>query len=585
MSTKSAPEVLRPILRFVRPYLTRVIAAVIALVLVAGLSLSVGQAVKLVIDEGFVAQSHSQLASSLLVLSGLVLLIAVGTFVRFYLMSWLGERVSADIRQAVFDRLIQLHPSYFEENQSGEIMSRLTTDTTLLQSIIGSSFSMALRSTLTLVGGLIMLFITNIKLSLMVLSGVPLAMLPMLFFGRRVRKLARKSQDSVADVGSYAGEVIQNIKVVQSYTQEKYERVAFSNEVNAAFEIARRRIRQRALLIAAVIVLVFSGICAMLWVGGSDVLAGRITAGELGAFVFYALMVSMSLGTLSEVYGELQRAAGAAERLMELLAVKSKISTTATLLASDLKKKSPILRFTNVTFAYPTRPGNPALRNFSLDIHEGETVALVGPSGAGKSTLFELLERFYDPQQGQIELYGTPLTDINVQSAREFIGLVPQQPVLFSADVWHNIRYGNTDATNEQVITAANQAHAHEFIMSLPEQYQSFLGERGVRLSGGQKQRIAIARAILKDPNILLLDEATSALDAESEHFVQNALQELMVSRTTLIIAHRLATVVHAHRIVLMDQGEIVATGTHESLQKHSSLYQRLCQLQFSVEA
>ena len=578
---KAIPTLI-PIFRFVKPYKITALAAVAALVFVAAISLSIGQAVKLVIDEGFVAQSEAQLAAALGIVSVLIFAMACGTFMRFYLMSWLGEKVSADIREAVFNRLLSLHPSYFEENVSGEIMSRLTTDTTLLQSIVGSSFSLALRSSLTLVGGLIMLFITNVKLSLIVLSGIPFVLLPMLLFGRKVRSLSRKSQDSVAGVGTYAGEIINNIKVVQSYTREQEERLAFAKEVNTAFEIAKKRILQRASLIAAVIILVFIAITMMLWVGGTDVLRGNITAGELGAFVFYAIMVATSLGTLSEVYGEVQRAAGAAERLLELLGVSAEIETPKNFTSPNLTDAEYALEFVNASFSYPSRPDRFALKNINLRVKPGETIALVGPSGAGKTTVFELLERFYDPTTGQVNLFGSPLHSLQLQEARQHVGLVPQQPVLFSADVAHNIRYGKTDASDSEVTAAAIKAHAHDFIEQLPEGYQSYLGEKGVRLSGGQKQRIAIARAILKDPAILLLDEATSALDAESEQHVQAALIELMQQRTTLIIAHRLATVMHADRIIVLDDGVIVAEGTHGELLRSSPLYLRLCELQFN---
>lgn len=571
---------LLPIFAFIKPYKLIVALALLALLLTAGVNLSLGQGVKFVIDSGFIAGSKEQLSSAILVLIALISLLAVGTFSRFYLMSWLGERVSADIRKAVFSRIVTLHPSYFEENRSGELMSRLTTDTALLQSIIGSSFSMALRSFLMLMGGLVMLFVTNFKLTLIVVVCVPLILVPVMFYGRKVRRLASSSQDAIADIGTYAGEIIQNIKVVQSYTHENSERNAFNTEVEKAFSVAKSRVKQRSFLIAAVIFLTFGAISMMLWVGGMDVLSGKMTGGELGAFVFYAIMVAMSVATVAEVYGELQRAAGSATRLLELLEVESEIkeSDSPSLIKTGQKF---VIEFKNVNFNYPSRPDSGALVDINLAIPTGKVVALVGPSGAGKTTLFELLQRFYDPQQGHIKFNDTDITQLSLMDLRQAMGMVPQHPILFSSDVWHNIRYGKPEATDEEVIIAAKRAHAHEFIEQLPEGYSSFLGEQGVRLSGGQKQRLALARAILKDPGVLLLDEATSALDAESEHHVQAALNELMDNRTTLIIAHRLATVVHADMIVLMDQGKIVDTGDHKSLLKSSTLYRRLCELQF----
>jgi ATP-binding cassette subfamily B protein len=571
---------LLPIFSFIKPYKMMLALALIALLLTSAVSLSLGQGIKFVIDSGFIAGSAKQLQTAILVLIGLIVLLAIGTFSRFYLMSWLGERISADIRKAVFDRIVTLHPSYFEENRSGELMSRLTTDTALLQSIIGSSLSMALRSFLMLMGGLIMLLITNLKLTMIVVFCVPLILLPMMIYGKKVRKLAESSQDAIADIGTYAGEVIQNIKVVQSYTHEAREQQAFAGEVEKAFAVAKRRVKQRSLLIAMVIFLTFGAISGMLWVGGMDVLEGKMSGGELGAFVFYAIMVAMSVATVAEVYGELQRAAGSATRLLALLKIKSEITELATPETIQQQKPS-IIQFNEVSFYYPSRPDRAALKNINLKIPTGKVIALVGPSGAGKTTLFELLQRFYDPQQGAIAFNETNITQLKLTDLRNEMGMVPQHPILFSSDVWHNIRYGNPAASNNDVINAAKRAHAHEFIEQLPEGYSSFLGEQGVRLSGGQKQRIALARAILKDPKVLLLDEATSALDAQSEHHVQAALNELMENRTTLIIAHRLSTVLHADIIVLMDQGEIVATGDHKSLLASSTLYQRLCELQF----
>lgn len=577
---QTAFKSLYPIFAFIAPYKKQVAAALLALVLTALVSLSLGQGVKFVIDSGFVAGSKDQLTQAILLLIGLISLLAVGTFCRFYLMSWLGERVSGDIRKAVFKQIVALHPSYFEENRSGELMSRLTTDTVLLQSIIGSSFSMALRSGFMLFGALIMLFVTNLKLTLIVLATLPLVLVPMMLYGKRVRHLAASSQDAIADVGTYAGEIIQNIKVVQSYTRETAEHQAFAREVEKAFDIAKRRIRQRSMLIAGVIFLTFAAISAMLWSGGMDVLSGKMSGGELGAFVFYAIMVAMSVATVAEVYGELQRAAGAATRLLELLQVQSDIRDTDNPQVLPTQH-SQAIALENLDFYYPSRPDKAALKDINLTIKKGQVVALVGPSGAGKTTLFELLQRFYDPQQGQVKFNGENIANIALEQLRQSMGLVAQQPVLFSSNVYDNISYGKPEATQEQVIDAAKRAHAHEFIEQLPQGYQSFLGEQGVRLSGGQKQRIALARAILKDPDILLLDEATSALDAQSEHHVQAALNELMTGRTTLIIAHRLSTVLHADKIVVMDQGKIVDSGTHQSLLESSVLYQRLCELQF----
>ncbi|WP_201288142.1 ABC transporter transmembrane domain-containing protein [Psychromonas sp. L1A2] len=571
---------LLPIFSFIKPYKLMLSLALLALLMTAAINLSLGQAVKLVIDNGFIAGSAQQLQATILGLVFLVGLLAVGTFSRFYLMSWLGERVSADIRKAVFNRIVTLHPSYFEENRSGELMSRLTTDTALLQSIIGSSFSMSLRSFFLLAGGLVMLFVTNLKLSLVVIVAVPFILIPMLIYGRKVRALAETSQGAIADIGTYAGEIIQNIKVVQSYTHEAREQIAFGEEVEKAFVVAKRRVKQRSFLIAIVIFLTFAAISSMLWIGGMDVLSGKMTGGELGAFVFYAIIVATSVATIAEVYGELQRAAGSATRLLDLLKVESDIKQPNQ--PSVMKAQSTsAITFEQVNFSYPSRPDIPALQDINLIIPAGKTVALVGPSGAGKTTLFELLQRFYDPQQGHIKFNDTDITQLALTDLREAMGMVPQQPILFSSDVWHNIRYGNPQATDAQVIDAAKRAHADQFIHQLPQGYASFLGEQGVRLSGGQKQRIAIARAILKDPNVLLLDEATSALDAQSEHHVQSALNELMQDRTTLIIAHRLSTVIDADLIVVMDKGRIVDTGDHQSLLTSSPLYKKLCDLQF----
>jgi ATP-binding cassette subfamily B protein len=446
---------------------------------------------------------------------------------------------------------------------------------------------------LVVVGGLFMLLITNVKLTLVVFAALPIIILPVLFFGKRVRKLSRASQDSVADVGTYAGEILQQIKTVQSYTREENERNAFAKEVENAFFVAKQRIMNRGLLTALVILFAFSAIGVMVYVGAKDVLLGNMSGGELAAFIFYAVMVAGGIAAVSEVLGELQRAAGATERLLELLSVSALIrspNSSETDMFHEANRYEILsldnhscnhIEFNNVKFSYPSRPDFCALDDINLVIKQGETIALVGSSGAGKSTLFELLQRFYDPQVGEIQLHNVSLRQLDLHSARRQMALVPQQPILFSADVMHNIRYGNPDASDEEVIAAAKAAYAHDFIIQLPDQYHSFLGENGVRLSGGQKQRVVIARAILNDPDILLLDEATSALDSESERWVQKALNKLMKKRTTLIIAHRLATVVHADRIIVMENGRMIAEGSHQQLLASSPKYQTLAALQF----
>ncbi len=572
--------VLKAMLQFLRPYRLQVVGASIALVFTAGITLSLGQGIRLLVDEGFSSGTPAMLNQALLIFMGLVMLLALGTFTRFYLVSWIGERVSADLRKAVFDHVVTLHPGFFETNVSGEIQSRITTDTTLLQTVIGSSVSIALRNALMFVGGIIWLIITNPKLTSMVLLSVPLIVIPILVFGRRVRALSRSSQDSIASVGSFVGEAIKNIKVLQAFNYQQRDKALFARHVEHAFAIAVRRINQRAWLSTIVILLVLGAIAAMLWVGGHDVLAGRISSGELAAFVFYALMVAASVGAISEVYGDLQRAAGATERLLELLSARSLIVPPAvprelpTTVTGELWLK-------DVCFAYPSRPDYWAINALNLRVPAGSSMALVDSSGAGKSTLVDLLLRFYDVQSGSISLDGVDVRELNPETLRDQIALVPQQPVLFTGTVADNIRYGNPDASEDQLIAAAKAAYAHEFIERLPEGYDSFVGEGGVRLSGGQRQRVAIARAILKDPKLLLLDEATSALDAESEFQVQQALQRLMKDRTTIVIAHRLATVVKVDKIAVLDHGRLAALGTHGELIKESPLYARWASLQF----
>ena len=577
---KKGMGALVPIIRLLSQYKLRLVGASIALLFTAGATLSLGRGLQVLIDQGFGGGTRADLKSAIVLLISIAAAMAVGTFVRFYLVSWLGERISADIRKQVFDNVVRLHPGFFETNRSLEIMSRLTTDTTLLQTIIGSSFSMALRSSLTTTGALVMMFITNLKLSLIIALGVPLVLLPILVFGRRVRKLSNQSQDSIASVGSYAGEVIQNIRIVQSYTREQFESEAFNREVERAFEIARRRIWQRSMLICGAILLLFVGMSGMLWEGGQDVISGSMSGGELGAFVFYAIMVGSGVATISEVWGDLQRAAGAAERLIELINTDSLVVDPGTAVETTTSVQ-PELRMDDISFYYPTRPKQAALQDFTLRIESGKCLALVGPSGAGKSTVFELLLRFYDPQEGRILLDGQDIREMGLKEMRSNIALVPQQPALFTGDVRYNIAYGKSDASDQEVEAAARAAHAHEFICALPDGYASHLGEMGVRLSGGQRQRIALARAILNDPKILLLDEATSALDTESEHQVQLALEELMQHRTTVIIAHRLSTILHADNIAVLEEGRVIATGTHEQLLRDCALYARLASLQF----
>ena len=571
------------LLRFLSPYKREIAVFLVALLLTAGITLSIGQGLRLLIDGGFAQQSKDNLNTGVLFIIGMAILMATGTYVRFYLISWLGERVSADIRTAVFNHVISLHPAFFETNRSGDIMSRLTSDTTLLQSIIGSSMSIALRSGISSLGALIMLLATNFKLSLIILAAVPAILVPILYFGRRVRNLSRQSQDSIASVGSYAGEVIQQIKIVQSFTQESFEKAAFGVEVEGAFRVAKKRIGQRAILTALVILAIFGALSAMLWFGGRDVMAGTMTGGDLGAFLFYAMLMAVGIASLSEVYGELQRAAGATERLMELLHAPNEIKLSE-LVKVNVSNLPATLAFDAVTFCYPSRPHQPALNQFSINIPDGKIVALVGPSGAGKSTLFALIQRFYDPQAGTLQFGGSDIRELNLEHLRQQIAVVDQQPTLFTGDVMYNIRYGKSGATDAQVVEAAKAAHADDFINELPLGYASNLGEQGVRLSGGQRQRIAIARALLKDPRILLLDEATSALDSESEYKVQLALDKLMKGRTTVIIAHRLSTILHADEIIVMEGGKKVAAGSHQELLSASPLYARLAELQFSTD-
>ena len=566
---------------FLLPYKIQMTIFLIALLITSTCTIGMGQGLKHLIDEGLVAQSLDYLNGAILICCGLAVVMALATYTRFYMISWLGERVCADIRRAVFKHVVGLHPGFFETHGSGTIVARLTTDTTLLQSIIGSGLSLALRSSVTFIGALIMLVVTDAKLALIVLVAVPSLLIPVVILGRRVRTLSRKSQDSLADVGSYAGEIIREIKVVQSYTRETHERVAFSHEVERAFEIALGRIRQRSLLNGVVILALFAALSALIWMGGGAVIDGSMSAGDLGAFLFYAVLIAMAVATLSEVFGDLQRAAGAADRLIELLHAQNMIRSGPLSQNAGIDLSSAKLAFRRVTFNYDSSPSTPAIQNFSLIIEPGQVVAVVGPSGAGKSTLFDLIQRFYDPGSGEISIGGMSLKDFKLDDLRQRIGVVRQQLTIFSGTVQHNIAYGLPSANQNEIEAAAKAAQAHDFITSLPNGYKTDIGEQGSALSGGQCQRLAIARVFLKDPDILLLDEATSSLDAESEHGITRALSKLMKGRTTLIIAHRLATVMHADKIVLVDNGQMIGEGTHEQLISQSPLYQRLSALQF----
>lgn len=572
--------VLRSMLRFLMPYKLHLLGASAALLFTAAIMLSLGQGLRLLVDSGFGVGTEESLNSALMMFVAMIALLAVGTFTRFYLVSWIGERVSADLRKAVFDHVVMLHPGFFETNLSGEIQSRITTDTTLLQTVIGSSVSIALRNALMFIGGLIWLFITNPKLTALVLLCVPLVVLPILIFGRRVRNLSRDSQDKIAGVGSFVGEALKNIKILQAFNHQLRDRERFAAHVEQAFDVSIQRVNQRAWLTAVVITLVLGAVAAMLWVGGHDVLAGRISSGELTAFIFYAVMVAASVGAISEVYGDLQRAAGATERLLELLAADNLVMSPAEPAALDANGRGQ-LQLDKVRFAYPSRPDYWAVNDVSIDIPAGSSLALVGSSGAGKSTVVDLLLRFYDIQQGSIRFDGVDIRELSLEDLRAQIALVPQQPVLFTGSVADNIRYGRPEASDIEVQAAAEAAYAHSFIEQLPGGYDSFVGEGGVRLSGGQRQRIAIARALLKDPKLLLLDEATSALDAESEYQVQKALERLMKNRSTIVIAHRLATVVNVDNIAVLEQGQLVATGRHAELIEKSPLYARWAALQF----
>lgn len=573
---------LRHLVPFAQSYRWVIVGALLALITAAGSMLAVGQALRRVVDHGFSADQAAFLDQYFIALFGVVAVLALATFARFYLVSWLGERLVADLREAVYGHVLSLSPEFFEVTRTGEVLSRLTTDTTLIQTVVGSSASVALRNILLFVGGTAMLVVSSPKLAGLVLLMVPVVVLPIVVFGRKVRHLSRASQDRIADVSAYAGESLDAIQTVQAFTHESLDRERFQNTTESAFKIAVRRITARAYLTAAVMLLVFGAVDLVLWIGAKDVALGGMSGGELAAFVFYAILVAGSLGALSEVWGDLQRAAGATERLMELLSAEPKIVAPSDPLPLPHPARGA-LRLQDVSFRYPARPDMPALEGISLAIEPGETVALVGPSGAGKSTVFQLLLRFYDPSHGTISLDGIDITRTDPVDLRSQLGLVAQDPSIFRGSAMENIRYGRPEASDAEVRAAARAAGAAEFLERLPAGFDTELGERGVRLSGGQRQRIAIARALLRDPAVLLLDEATSALDAESEQAVQRALDVLMADRTTIVIAHRLATVLKADRIVVVEDGKIVGTGSHQELMQQDGLYARLARLQFDI--
>ena len=571
-----------PMLRlagFLAPYRWRVAAALVALLVAAGSVLALGQGLRYVVDRGFGGGEAHLLDQALGALVALAAVLAVATYFRFRLMMTTGERVVTDLRRAVFDHLLGLSPAFFEATRTGEVISRLASDTTVLQQVIGYGLSMFVRNILMMLGAAGMLIFTSGKLAALVLLGVPATLVPILLLGRRVRRLSRASQDRVADVSAHVDEAVHEVRTVQAYVHEDQDRADFARHAEAAYAAAARRIGQKAFLIAAVMLIAFCAVGLILWVGGHDVLAGRMSAGELSAFVFYAVVVATGAGTVSEVWGEIQGAAGASERLFELLDARPGIVSPSE--PSPAPQAPCSIEFDAVSFAYPARPGTPALAGFTLRLAAGERVALVGPSGAGKSTVLALLLRFYDPQAGAIRIDGVGLRQMEPRTLRRLMAVVPQEPVIFAASVFDNVRYGRPEATRAQVQGACAQAFATEFIARLPQGLDTPLGERGVTLSGGQRQRLSIARALLADRPLLLLDEATSSLDAESERMVQQALEALERGRTTLVIAHRLATVQHADRIVVLDRGAIVAQGTHGELMREGGLYASLAQLQF----
>ncbi|MEP0355978.1 ABC transporter transmembrane domain-containing protein [Paraglaciecola sp.] len=562
-----------------KPYRSKVAIAIIALIIAAACWLLLGQGVKAVVDDGFIANSADNITRYMLMVLGIALIGSVAAYFRFYWMIWLGERVSADIRQQVYSHLLTLAPDFFATTRTGEVISRFTADTTLLQSVVGMGLSMGLRSAITFIGALSLMLFSSPMLTLYVLLAVPLVLLPIRVLGAKVRLYSKTSQDRVADVGAYVDETLHEIHTVQAYSHEMIDTELFQNRIESVMQAAHFRIKYRALLVACIMAISVSAIVVVAWIGAQSVLSGDLTAGELTAFMFYAVMAGGAVATISEVIGEIQKAAGASERLMELLHTQTSIASPAQAVAISTKVRGDI-KLNHVGFSYPQSAENLVLSDITLHIKPGERVALVGPSGAGKSTLFQLLLRFYDATSGGITIDGSDITALDVSSLRQQYALVPQESVIFASSVADNICYGRPNAPLSEIQSAAKAARAHNFIEALPNGYKTNLGERGVRLSGGQKQRIAIARAILADRPILLLDEATSSLDAANEQQVKLALDVLMENRTSIVIAHRLATVINSDRIIVMDKGIIVAIGTHEDLMERNELYREFAQLQ-----